>query len=46
MVIMGLFASIFYAFAVIISLQIRRIEGGWGLLSMIQLTTAVVAPTG
>ena len=27
-------------------LQMKRIEGGWGLLSMIQLTTAVVAPTG
>jgi hypothetical protein len=45
-VIMGLFVPFFYAFAVITSLQIRRIEGGWGLLSMIQLTTAVVAPTG
>ncbi|MFI6407509.1 hypothetical protein [Streptomyces sp. NPDC050548] len=45
-VIMGVFAPFFYAFAVVTSLQIRRIEGGWGLLSMIQLTTAVVAPTG
>lgn len=45
-VIMGLFVPFFYAFAVITSLQIRRIEGGWGLLSMVQLTTAVVAPTG
>lgn len=45
-VIMGIFAPFFYAFAVITSLQIKRIEGGWGLLSMIQLTTAVVAPTG
>jgi len=43
---MGICAPLFYAFAVITSLQIRRIEGGWGLLSMIQLTTAVVAPTG
>jgi hypothetical protein len=45
-VIMGIFAPFFYAFAVVTSLQIRRIEGGWGILSMIQLTTAVVAPTG
>ena len=45
-VIMGLFTPFFYAFAVVTSLQMRRIEGGWGLLSMIQLTTAVVAPTG
>lgn len=45
-VIMGLFVPFFYAFAVITSLQMRRIEGGWGLLSMVQLMTAVVAPTG
>jgi hypothetical protein len=45
-VLMGIFAPLFYPFAVITSLQINRIEGGWGLLSMIQLTTAVVAPTG
>lgn len=45
-VIMGLCAPLFYPFAVVTSLQIRRIEGGWGLLSMVQLTTAVVAPTG
>lgn len=45
-VIMGLFAPFFYMFAVVTSLQMRRIEGGWGLLSMTQLTTAVVAPTG
>lgn len=45
-VIMGVFAPLFYPFAVITSLQMRRIEGGWGLLSMVQLTTAVVAPTG
>ncbi|WP_329530337.1 hypothetical protein OG568_04295 [Streptomyces sp. NBC_01450] len=45
-VTMGVFAPFFYPFAVITSLQMRRIEGGWGLLSMIQLTTAVVAPTG
>jgi hypothetical protein len=45
-VIMGLAVPFFYAFAVVTSLQMRRIEGGWGLLSMVQLTTAVVAPTG
>lgn len=45
-VIMGMIAPLFYAFAVITSLQMCRIEGGWGLLSMVQLTTAVVAPTG
>lgn len=45
-VIMGICAPFFYAFAVVTSLQMRRIEGGWGLLSMVQLTTAVVAPTG
>lgn len=45
-VILGTFAPLFYPFAIITSLQIRRIEGGWGLLSMLQLTTAVVAPTG
>lgn len=45
-VIMGLIAPLFYAFAVVTSLQMKRIEGGWGILTMIQLTTAVVAPTG
>ncbi|GAA5149047.1 hypothetical protein GCM10023321_12340 [Pseudonocardia eucalypti] len=45
-VIMGIFAPFFYPFAVVTSLQMCRIEGGWGLLSMVQLTTAVVAPTG
>ncbi|MGW2824298.1 hypothetical protein ACWC24_25365 [Streptomyces sp. NPDC001443] len=45
-VTMGIFAPFFYPFAVVTSLQMRRIEGGWGLLSMIQVTTAVVAPTG
>ena len=45
-VIMGIFAPLFYPFAIITSLQIRRIEGGWGLLSMLQLMTAIVAPTG
>ncbi|MFJ8927587.1 hypothetical protein ACIRLA_13515 [Streptomyces sp. NPDC102364] len=45
-VLMGLVVPLFYPFAVITSLQMRRIEGGWGLLSMVQLTTGVVAPTG
>ncbi|MFL6022022.1 MAG: hypothetical protein ACJ72O_01665 [Marmoricola sp.] len=45
-VILGIFAPLFYPFAIITSLQIRRIEGGWGLLSMLQLATAIVAPTG
>ncbi|MEU1184268.1 hypothetical protein ABZ464_42990 [Streptomyces sp. NPDC005820] len=35
-----------YPFVVVTSLQLRRVEGGWGLLSMIQLTTGVVAPLG
>ncbi len=35
-----------YPFVVVTSLQMRRIEGGWGLLSMVQLTTGVVAPIG
>jgi hypothetical protein len=45
-VVMGLVAPFFYFFAVITSVLMRRIEGGWGLLSMVQLTTAVIAPTG
>ncbi|WP_194829977.1 hypothetical protein [Nocardia sp. XZ_19_231] len=45
-VVMGLVAPFFYFFAVVTSLAMRRIEGGWGLLTMVQLTTAVVAPTG
>lgn len=45
-VIMGTLAPLFYPFAIITSLQIKRIEGGWGVLSMLQLTTAIVAPTG
>ncbi|MCD5354460.1 hypothetical protein [Kineosporia mesophila] len=45
-VLMGIFAPLFYPFAVVTSLQMNRIEGGWGLLSMVQLTTAIVAPTG
>lgn len=45
-VAMGFAAPFFYFFAVITSLQIRRIEGEFGLLSYLQLTTAVVAPTG
>jgi hypothetical protein len=35
-----------YPFVVVTSWQLRRIEGGWGMLSMIQLTTGVVAPIG
>jgi hypothetical protein len=45
-VLMGFVAPFFYFFSVITSLQMRRIEGGMGLLSYVQLTTAVVAPTG
>lgn len=35
-----------YPFVVVTSLQMRRIEGGWGLLSMTQVLTGVVAPIG
>jgi hypothetical protein len=35
-----------YLFVVTTSWQMRRIEGGWGPLSMIQLLTGVVAPIG
>ncbi|MET8978785.1 hypothetical protein ABZX85_24520 [Streptomyces sp. NPDC004539] len=35
-----------YPYVVVTSLQMRRVEGGWGLLSMIQLLTGVVAPVG
>ncbi|MBY8860901.1 hypothetical protein K7711_30805 [Nocardia sp. CA2R105] len=35
-----------YPYVVVTSLQMRRIEGGWGILSMIQLLTGVVAPIG
>jgi hypothetical protein len=45
-VLMGFVAPFFYFFAVVTSLQMRRIEGGMGLLSYVQLTSAVVAPTG
>lgn len=45
-VIVGITAPLFYWFAVVTSLQMCRIEGGWGLLSMTQLVTAVVAPPG
>jgi hypothetical protein len=45
-VIMMLLIPLEYAFVVATSLQMCRIEGGWGLLSMIQLTTGVVAPVG
>jgi hypothetical protein len=45
-VIMVLTVPFEYPFVVVTSLQLRRIEGGWGLLSMIQLLTGVVAPIG
>ncbi len=35
-----------YPYVVVTSLQLRRIEGGWGLISMLQLLTGVVAPIG
>ncbi|MET9491244.1 hypothetical protein [Nocardia sp. NPDC006630] len=35
-----------YPFVVATSMQLRRIEGGWGILSMVQLLTGVVAPIG
>ncbi|MFF3567499.1 hypothetical protein [Nocardia jiangxiensis] len=35
-----------YPYVVVTSLQMRRIEGGWGILSMIQILTGVVAPIG
>lgn len=35
-----------YPFVVVTSLQMRRIEGGWGILSMTQVLTGVVAPIG
>ncbi|MFJ1969488.1 hypothetical protein ACIO93_12540 [Streptomyces sp. NPDC087903] len=35
-----------YPYVIVTSLQLRRVEGGWGLLSMTQLTTGVVAPLG
>ncbi|MFI6338974.1 hypothetical protein [Streptomyces sp. NPDC050535] len=44
--LMVLFIPFEYPFVIVTSLQIRRIEGGWGMLSMIQLTTGVVAPIG
>jgi hypothetical protein len=44
--IMVLVVPFEYPFVVVTSMQMRRIEGGWGLLSMIQLTTGVVAPIG
>lgn len=43
---LGFLAPFFYFFAVITSIQISRIEGHFGLLSYLQLATAVVAPTG
>ncbi|MBK3572879.1 hypothetical protein JHN63_03375 [Streptomyces sp. MBT65] len=44
--IMVLVVPFEYPFVVVTSMQMRRIEGGWGLLSMIQLLTGVVAPIG
>lgn len=35
-----------YPYVVATSMQMKRVEGGWGWLSMVQLTTGVVAPTG
>ncbi len=35
-----------YPFVVVTSVQMRRIEGGWGILSIIQILTGVVAPIG
>ncbi|MCX5096102.1 hypothetical protein OOK36_46460 [Streptomyces sp. NBC_00365] len=45
-VIMVLAVPFEYPYVVVTSLQMKRVEGGWGLLSMIQLTTGVVAPLG
>ncbi|WP_202970088.1 hypothetical protein [Pararhizobium polonicum] len=45
-IMMAFFAPFFYFFAVITTLQIKRIEGELGLLSLVQLTTGVIAPTG
>ncbi|MEV7978149.1 hypothetical protein [Streptomyces sp. NPDC086519] len=45
-VIMVLTVPFEYPYVVVTSLQLKRVEGGWGLLSMIQLTTGVVAPLG
>jgi hypothetical protein len=45
-VLMVLLVPFEYPFVIVTSLQMRRIEGGWGLLSMLQLTTGVVAPVG
>ncbi|MFD7205497.1 hypothetical protein [Streptomyces sp. NPDC059893] len=35
-----------YPYVIVTSLQMRRIEGGWGLLSVTQALTGVVAPVG
>ncbi|MEU9456188.1 hypothetical protein [Streptomyces sp. NPDC048277] len=45
-VLMVLTVPFEYPYVIVTSLQMRRVEGGWGLLSMIQLTTGVVAPLG
>lgn len=45
-ILMGVVAPFYYFFSVVTSMQLRRIEGEFGLLSYLQVTTAVVAPTG
>ncbi|MEU9271616.1 hypothetical protein AB0E04_40255 [Streptomyces sp. NPDC048251] len=35
-----------YPYVIVTSMQLRRVEGGWGMLSMIQLTTGIMAPAG
>ncbi|KPI18895.1 hypothetical protein OK074_1359 [Actinobacteria bacterium OK074] len=44
--IMVLLVPFEYPFVVVTSMQMRRVEGGWGLLSMTQALTGVVAPIG
>lgn len=45
-VIMVLAVPFEYPYVVVTSLQLRRIEGGWGMISMVQALTGVVAPLG
>jgi hypothetical protein len=45
-VLISLVVPLEYLFVVTTSWQMRRIEGGWGPLSMIQVLTGVVAPIG
>lgn len=45
-VIISFVVPLEYLFVITTSWQMRRIEGGWGHLSMIQLLTGVVAPIG